>query len=106
MRMKMAEQTGVFDEPNFLLKREAKWAAKERERRKRAPRGVRRPVAPARPAWKSLGLSMSRPEPGSLMNVLGASSEEPDALPTTEAAGQPNALTSKARTSCASSGQL
>lgn len=87
MRMKMAEQTGVFDEPNFLLKREAKWAAKERERQEKGAKGSAPTGGTGGPAWKSLGLSMSRPEPGSLMNVLGTSAEEPDALPTTEARG-------------------
>lgn len=86
MRMKMAEQTGVFDEPNFFLKREAKWAAKERERQERGAKGSTI-VAGSTNAVLPNDTGISRPVPGSLMNVLGISSEAPEPLPMTEAHG-------------------
>ena len=88
MRMRMASQTGVFDEPNFFLKREAKWATKEREREEKGAKKNTMPVdGNALAAWNTVAARMSRPDPGSLMNVLGVSSEAPAPLPMTEARG-------------------
>ena len=94
LRMKMASQTGTFDEPNFLLRKESAWAKKERERQEL---GAKKGVAAVQSqaggnqtggaTWKSLGISKARPEEGSLMNVLGISSDEPPDLPVTEARG-------------------
>ncbi|MBW7901097.1 MAG: LPS assembly protein LptD [Rhodocyclaceae bacterium] len=89
MRMKIASQTGVFEEPSYSLKREAKWAAKERERQER---GVGGTVIDAygQTAWQQATAGTyrtGRPEPGSLMNVLGVSADEPAPLPQTEAHG-------------------
>ncbi len=87
MRMKIASQTGVFEAPSYSLKREAKWAAKERERQEH---GVKGTVVDAsgQAAWQQTGgYRTSRPEPGSLMNVLGVSADEPAPIPTTEARG-------------------
>ena len=63
MRMKMGEQTGVFDQPEFTLKREAKWAAKERERFEKDKGGKGSAVVGGSGgvAWQSLGARMSRP---------------------------------------------
>ena len=85
MRMKMVEQTGVFDQPNFFLKRESAWAAQERKRQEKGTKGSAVVAAAGTmPASKS---QMSRPEEGSLMNVLGVSADEPAPLPLTEARG-------------------
>lgn len=94
MRMKMGEQTGVFDQPEFTLKREAKWAAKERERFEKDKGGKGSAVVGGSGgvAWQSLGARMSRPEPGSLMNVLGVSSEDPPEAPTTTSRGSAERL--------------
>lgn len=86
MRMKMGEQTGVFDQPNFFLKRESAWAAQERKRQEKGGKGGAA-IAAAGDAGQIKKIQMSRPEEGSLMNVLGISSEEPEPLPLTEAYG-------------------
>ncbi len=88
LRMKIASQTGTFDGPTYSFKREAKWATKERERLEKGIKGsVVDPSGQA--AWQQAtgGFRSSRPEPGSLMNVLGVSAEEPDPIPKTEARG-------------------
>jgi len=92
MRMKMAAQTGVFDEPNFFLKRESKWAVKERERQEKGTKGSTTVDAASLSVWNAAAARMSRPEPGSLMNVLGVSSEEPAPLPMTEIYGSAQRL--------------
>ncbi|MDQ5918884.1 MAG: LPS-assembly protein [Pseudomonadota bacterium] len=85
MRMKMADQTGVFDQPEFYLKRESTFAAAERKKQEKGAKGSA--VVAAAGAIPSQKLQMSRPEEGSLMNVLGISSEEPAPLPLTESYG-------------------
>lgn len=92
LRMKMGEQTGTFDEPNFFLKRESKWALKERERQEKGTKGSGAVGGTGGAAWKSLNVSMARPEPGSLMNVLGVSAEDPPPPPMTEARGSAQRL--------------
>ncbi|MBI2308956.1 MAG: LPS-assembly protein LptD [Rhodocyclales bacterium] len=89
MRMKLGSQTGVFDEPTYSFKREAKWAAKERERQEKGVKGSTPVNASGEAAWQqaATAFKMSRPEPGSLMNVLGVSAEEPDEIPKTTATG-------------------
>jgi LPS-assembly protein len=84
MRMKMVDQTGVFDQPNFFLKRESSWAAQERKRQEKGEKGSAVVAGSAVAAGK---FQMSRPEEGSLMNVLGVSADEPAPLPLTEARG-------------------
>jgi LPS-assembly protein len=85
MRMKMVEQTGVFDQPNFFLKRESAWAAQERKRQEKDTKGSA--VVAAAGTMPASKAQMSRPEEGSLMNVLGVSADEPAPLPLTEARG-------------------
>lgn len=87
MRLKMADQTGFFDQPNYLLKREAKWALKERERLVKGEKGSTAVDANALAAWNTSAARQSRPEPGSLMNVLGVSAEVADDIPKSEARG-------------------
>ncbi len=67
MRLKLEEQVGFFEQPNFFLKREfdpAKSGGEGGEGQVRRRAGRRNTVA----------ARMSRPDPGSLMNVLGVSS--------------------------------
>ncbi|MBK8523525.1 MAG: LPS assembly protein LptD [Betaproteobacteria bacterium] len=85
MRMKMVDQTGVFDQPNFFLKRESSWAAQERKRQEKGAKGSA--VVAAAGTMPATKAQMSRPEEGSLMNVLGVSADEPAPLPLTEARG-------------------
>lgn len=86
MRMKLGEQTGVFDEPEYFLKRESSFAKAERKQQEKGAKGSA-VVAAAGDAGQMKKIQMSRPEEGSLMNVLGISSEEPAPLPLTEARG-------------------
>jgi LPS-assembly protein len=86
LRMKMADQTGVFDQPNFFLKRESSWAAKERKRQEKGDKGSV-VIAGDGAVSAAQKFRMSRPEEGSLMNVLGVSADEPEPLPLTEAYG-------------------
>lgn len=90
MRMKLASQTGVFDAPTYSFKREAKWAAKERERQEKGAKGsavVGGTGGDVAAFQQATNFRMSRPEPGSLMNVLGVPSEVPDEIPKTTATG-------------------
>ena len=86
MRMKLGEQTGVFDEPEYFLKRESSFAKAERKKLEKGAKGSAI-VSAAGAAGQMKKIQMSRPEEGSLMNVLGISSEEPEPLPLTEAHG-------------------
>lgn len=86
MRMKMADQTGVFDQPEFFLKRESTFAAAERKKQDKGAKGSAVGAAAGSTA-SAQKFQMGRPEEGSLMNVLGVSSEEPPPLPMTEARG-------------------
>lgn len=90
MRMNLASHVGVFESPDYSLKREAKWAAQERERQARGVGGTVVDIqGQGQSVWRDAasayraGLS----EPGSLMNVLGAPSEEAPPTPQTEAHG-------------------
>ena len=86
MRMKLGEQTGVFDQPEYFLKRESAFAKSEQKRQEKGTKGSAI-VSAAGAAGQMQKVQMSRPEEGSLMNVLGISSEEPGPLPLTEARG-------------------
>jgi len=88
MRLKMDSQTGFFDQPSYLFQREAKWALKERERLSKGQKGSTVVDAGAMKTWNSVASQLSRPESGSLMNVLGVSSEAPDDIPKSQARGE------------------